>query len=105
MFFVYDVMFPYVNTWEGDVFMWDHVKTFGNTSPWASEHHAMHVKMAQCHPCHITILPHQNHIRMMSSITNAIDMVKRSLMMVHVMFCQLMGGCTHTPTLVHLELP
>jgi hypothetical protein len=35
MFFLYDVMFPYVNTWEGDVFVWEHVKTFGNTSPWA----------------------------------------------------------------------
>ncbi len=34
-FFKYDVMFPYVNTWEGDVFVWDYVKTFGNTSPWA----------------------------------------------------------------------
>ncbi len=35
MFFLYEVMFAYVNAWEGDVFVWDCVKTFGKTSPWA----------------------------------------------------------------------
>ncbi len=81
------------------------VKTFGNTSPWAMWTWCHTCQMAQCHPCHITILPHQNHICMMSSITKAIDVLKRSLMMAHVMCCQLMGACTHTQTyFVHLEL-
>ncbi len=117
MFFLYDVMFPYVNTWEGDVFVWEHVKTFGNTSPWAMWTSCHACQMAQCCPCHITVFPHHTHIGTMSP--HAMSLVchikitytwcrpsqrpliwlKMSLMMVHVMFCQLMGGCTHTSTL------